>query len=130
LDVSAVKGELDALGVPADKAEAFWNVARDNITTRRDIPKWWDLCANGAEPMVADEDAEFIADAMALLPEGPLGPDAWSNWTSAVKEVTGRKGKGLFMPLRKALTGQERGPEMADLLPLLQTIPARKLAKT
>lgn len=46
-----------------------------------------------------------------------------------MKEATGRKGKGLFMPLRKALTGQERGPEMADLLPLLQTIPARKLAK-
>ena len=66
---------------------------------------------------------------MALLPEGPLGPDAWGSWTNAVKEATGRKGKGLFMPLRKALTGQERGPEMADLLPLLQTIPTRKLAK-
>ena len=26
------------------------------------------------------------------------------------------------MPLRKALTGMERGPEMASLLPLLQMI--------
>jgi glutamyl-tRNA synthetase len=129
LNATAVKADLDALGVPADKAEAFWTVARENIITRRDIAKWWDLCANGAEPMIADEDAEFISEAMALLPDGPLGPDAWSTWTSAVKEATGRKGKGLFMPLRKALTGQERGPEMADLLPLLQTIPARKLAK-
>jgi glutamyl-tRNA synthetase len=129
LDVTAVKADLDALGVPADKAEAFWTVARENITTRRDIAKWWDLCANGADPLVADEDAAFVAEAMALLPEGPLGPDAWGSWTNAVKEATGRKGKGLFMPLRKALTGQERGPEMADLLPLLQTIPARKLAK-
>ena len=42
-----------------------------------------------------------------------------------MKEKTGRKGKGLFMPLRKALTGQERGPEMAALLPLLQVIRAR-----
>jgi glutamyl-tRNA synthetase len=42
-----------------------------------------------------------------------------------VKEATGRKGKGLFMPLRKALTGMERGPEMATLLPLLQVIRAR-----
>jgi len=40
-----------------------------------------------------------------------------------VKEATGRKGKGLFMPLRLALTGQTSGPEMADLMPLLQTAP-------
>ena len=129
LDYPAVKDDLAALGVPDDQAEAFWNVARENITTRSDIAAWWTLCSKGAEPLVDPDDAEFIAEAMALLPEGPLGPEAWSTWTSEVKEATGRKGKGLFMPLRKALTGQERGPEMADLLPLLQTIPARKLAK-
>lgn len=129
LDYSLMKDELATLGVTDDKAEAFWNVARANITTRKDIAGWWALCSDGAEPLVADEDAAFIADAMALLPEGPLAADTWSTWTTAVKEATGRKGKGLFMPLRKAITGQERGPEMADLLPLLQTIPARKLAK-
>ncbi len=42
-----------------------------------------------------------------------------------MKEATGRKGKALFMPLRKALTGEASGPEMADLLPLLQTIRAK-----
>ena len=40
-----------------------------------------------------------------------------------VKDETGRKGKALFMPLRKAVTGMERGPEMADVMPLLQTKP-------
>ena len=129
LDYSVMKDELATLGVPDTQAEAFWNVARANITTRKDIAAWWALCSNGAEPLVADEDADFIAEAMALLPDGPLAADAWSTWTTAVKEATGRKGKGLFMPLRKAITGQERGPEMADLLPLMQNIPARKLAK-
>ena len=57
-----------------------------------------------------------------MLPPPPYDADTWSNWTAAVKEATGRKGKALFMPLRKALTGQERGPEMADLMPLLQTV--------
>jgi len=42
-----------------------------------------------------------------------------------VKAATGRKGKGLFMPLRKALTGQAHGPDMAKVLPLLQVIRAR-----
>jgi glutamyl-tRNA synthetase len=42
-----------------------------------------------------------------------------------VKEATGRKGKGLFMPLRRAVTGQDRGPDMSDVMPLLQVVKAR-----
>ena len=129
LPLSAVADEIAALGVPADKAELFWSVTRENIETRKDLAGWWALFRDGAEPVIADEDRDFIAEAMAILPEGPLTQDSWGAWTQAVKEQTGRKGKGLFMPLRKALTGRERGPEMADVLPLLQTIPARKLAK-
>ncbi|MCL3881145.1 glutamate--tRNA ligase [Marivita sp. GX14005] len=129
LSYDDVKDELAALGVPDDIAPDFWAVAKDNITTRSDLLPWWTLCRDGAEPLVAEEDRDFVAQAMALLPDGTLTRETWSNWTAAVKEATGRKGKGLFMPLRKALTGQERGPEMADLLPLLQTIPARDLTK-
>ena len=62
---------------------------------------------------------------MKLLPEGPFDGDTWKSWTAAVKEATGRKGKGLFMPLRKALTGQGHGPDMGDVMPLLQVVKAR-----
>ncbi len=120
-----VADAVAAVGVPADKAERFWNVTRDNITTLNDLGKWWDLYTNGAEPEIDDEDKEFIAEAMKLLPEGPFDDDTWSTWTAAVKEATGRKGRGLFMPLRKALTGQKNGPDMASLMPLLQVIKAR-----
>jgi len=120
-----VADAVAAVGVPADKADRFWNVTRDNITTLNDLGKWWDLYTNGAEPEIDDEDKEFIAEAMKLLPEGPFDDDTWSNWTAAVKEATGRKGRGLFMPLRKALTGQKNGPDMASLMPLLQVIKAR-----
>ncbi|MCA0997543.1 glutamate--tRNA ligase [Alloyangia pacifica] len=129
LPLQDVAEELTAIGVPAEKQELFWGVARDNITTRKDIPGWWALFRDGAEPLIADEDRDFIAEAMALLPEGPYTRDTWGEWTKTVKEATGRKGKGLFMPLRKALTGLERGPEMADVLPLLEKIPAKDLAK-
>ena len=123
--LDAVRAEVAALGVPEDLAEPFWLMARDNITTLGDLAGWWALCRDGAEPLIADEDREFIAQAMDLLPEGPFDGDTWGTWTKAVKEASGRKGKGLFMPLRKALTGQERGPEMAALLPLLQVVKAR-----
>jgi glutamyl-tRNA synthetase len=33
--------------------------------------------------------------------------------------ATGRRGRALFRPLRLALTGEEHGPELKDLLPLM-----------
>jgi len=63
---------------------------------------------------------------LALLPSQPFTSDTWGHWTAAVKQATGRKGKNLFMPLRKALTGKEHGPDMAALLPFLQVIKAKE----
>ena len=123
LTFAQVQDKIAALGVPADKAEAFWNVARANITVLADLEGWWKLFRDGAEPVIADEDRDFIKQAFALLPAQPFTKETWSQWTAAVKEATGRKGKGLFMPLRKALTGMEHGPEMADVLPLLSKLP-------
>jgi glutamyl-tRNA synthetase len=59
---------------------------------------------------------------MNLLPERPWTAETWNAWTGAVKDATDRKGKGLFMPLRKALTGMEHGPDMSKLMPLLQKV--------
>ena len=125
LPFEAVRDRIAALGVPADKAERFWAVASKNITRLDDLGPWWDLCRDGADPVVAPEDAEFVAQAMALLPEPPFTEATWAEWTGAVKERTGRKGKGLFMPLRLALTGQAQGPEMAELMPLMSKVRGR-----
>jgi len=122
LPFAAVADRIAALGVPPELAERFWAVASQNITTLDDLDGWWHLCRDGAEPAVDEGDREFVAQAMALLPDPPFTEATWADWTGAVKQATGRKGKALFMPLRKALTGQERGPEMADLMPLLQTV--------
>ncbi|MFO8126940.1 MAG: glutamate--tRNA ligase, partial [Yoonia sp.] len=114
---------LTSAGVPEEFREPFWNVVRDNINTLDEVADWWVLFRDGAKPLVADEDREFVAEAFAMLPTLPYTSDTWGEWTTAVKEATGRKGKGLFMPLRKAVTGRERGPEMADVMRLLQTRP-------
>ncbi|WP_422025657.1 glutamate--tRNA ligase [Roseovarius sp.] len=123
---SDVKAEIAALGVPDDQAERFWEVTRENVSTIKDLGPWWVMFRDGAEPDIAEEDREFVAEAMALLPEGPYDGETWGKWTAEVKEKTGRKGKGLFMPLRKALTGQSHGPDMSQVLPLLQTIKAKR----
>ncbi len=120
--VAAVAAKLAEIGVPEALSEPFWNVARENITTLHDLDAWWTLCRDGADPLIAGEDAEMVAAAMKLLPAPPYTAESWSIWTAAVKEATGRKGRGLFMPLRKALTGLDHGPDMKDLMPLLQKV--------
>ena len=120
-----VAGLISDLGVPDDLAARFWEVTRENITTLKELEGWWVMFRDGAEPVIDDEDSEFVTEAMALLPDGPYDTDSWGTWTAAVKEATGRKGRGLFMPLRKALTGQSHGPDMSQVMPLLQIIRAK-----
>ena len=124
-----VADTIAALGVPEALAPQFWDVARENITRLDDLSGWWALCRDGAEPDIAPEDADFVAEALRLLPPPPYSPTAWKDWTDAVKSATGRKGKGLFMPLRKALTGRPHGPDMGALMPLLQRVPALEQAQ-
>ncbi len=45
--------------------------------------------------------------------------DPWHALTDAVKEATGARGRSLFLPLRRALTGRDHGPDMGELLPLI-----------
>lgn len=125
LSVDNVAADIAALGVPDDLAPAFWAVTRENINTLKDLDAWWTMFRDGADPVIDDEDADFVQTAIGLLPDGPFDADTWSAWTAAVKEATGRKGRGLFMPLRKALTGQSHGPDMSAVMPLLQVIKAR-----
>ena len=126
LPLASVKDAVAGAGVPEEMAEPFWHVVRDNIVTLHDLGEWWHLISQGVRPVVDEADCAFVEQAMTLFPQGEVTQETWTQWTNAVKAATGRKGRALFMPLRKALTGQSHGPDMAALLPLLQNIPGRK----
>jgi len=112
-----VRERLAALDVVGYRAEALWRAARGNLQTFDDILKWRRV-AEG-EIAAIREDPDFLKEAAGLLPAEPWDETTWSAWTGAVKAATGRKGKSLFHPLRLALTGEESGPELAALLPLI-----------
>ncbi len=123
LPYSNVSARIAALGVPDFKAQAFWDVAKANITVLDDLEGWWSLFRDGATPLVDEADREFAAQALELLPPMPWTRETWGEWSGAVKTTTGRKGKDLFRPLRRLMTGRDAGPEMADVMPLLQHRP-------
>ncbi len=113
---AAVKDKLSSLDLD-EVDEEFWLAVRPNLERLRDIKDWWQV-ANGPVEITI-EDPEFIEQAAALLPPAPWSENTWGEWTKAVKENTGRKGKELFMPLRQALTGMSHGPELNQLLLLI-----------
>ncbi|MRG57100.1 glutamate--tRNA ligase [Phyllobacterium sp. SYP-B3895] len=116
-----VSERLTALGIKGDRAGAFWLAVRGNLSKVLDAAAWWTIVNEGpaTDVAVAAEDADFVRAAFDLLPAEPWSRETWKQWTDAVKDQSGRKGKSLFMPLRIALTGLASGPELADLLPLL-----------
>ncbi|GHA83421.1 glutamate--tRNA ligase 1 [Algimonas arctica] len=116
---TVVKDRLDTLGVHGD--EAFWLAIRDNIEVVDDAAGW---NATLYAPMagVIDADDKAFCDTAAELMDDEAD---WSELIRKLKDHTDRKGKGLFMPLRKALTGRNNGPQMGPLLTLMGADKAR-----
>jgi len=105
--------------LPDGVTEQLWNVVRANLERLADVKIWIDIADADIDPVIADDDAAFLKEAAGLLPDGDWDGETWGAWTKAVKDATGRKGKGLFMPLRQALTGLDHGPELKAYLPLI-----------
>ena len=105
--------------LPAGMGEAGWLALRPNLERLADAADWWRVVTGPVEGRGDPEDAGFLEEAACAAEAIGWGDDPWHALTSALKERTGRKGKGLFRPLRLAITGRGSGPDMATLLPLI-----------
>ncbi|WP_312783437.1 glutamate--tRNA ligase [Brevundimonas sp.] len=114
LTYAEAQPRLVELGV--DLGEGFWEAVKPNLNKFADAAEMAKIVTGPVTPVI--EDTAFAAAALEVLPD-VIDAGAWSAWTAAVKEKTGAKGKGLFMPLRLALTGQAHGPDMAAMAPLI-----------
>ena len=98
-------------------SQEFWNVVQPNVSKLSDVADWQAIVEGPVVPKI--EDAGHIAKVRDLLPEGDITPETWGIWTGNIKEELGVKGRALFMPLRQAITGQDHGPDMGVVLPLI-----------
>ncbi|MBB6734913.1 glutamate--tRNA ligase [Cohnella zeiphila] len=80
------------------------------VLAEEGVPKVLEAFARQVEAM---DDAAYTADAI----KGAI---------KAVQAETGAKGKGLFMPIRVALTGQTHGPDLNETIWLLGRVKALK----
>jgi glutamyl-tRNA synthetase len=111
--------------LPPLASESRWLAVRGNIKRVIEAADWLAVCRGPVAPRI--EDPGLTASAAVLLPEEPWDHSTWGQWTSDVKEATGKSGRALYHPLRLALTAREDGPEMKLLLPLIGR--ARTLAR-
>jgi glutamyl-tRNA synthetase len=108
-----VKSRLAAIGLDG-VTSAFWDFARNNIKQLTDVKEWWEICY-GEVVFPEPQHAALLTCAKDCLPEEPWDAGSFDDWIGQVKEKSGLKGKDLFIPLRRALTGQEHGPELREL---------------
>lgn len=106
--------------VPEAARDEFVALVRDTSLFPADAMAWARVLfsdalelSEAARGAIASAGDAFFAAALANLSTD------FKAVANAVKDVTGRKGKELFMPLRLALTGHEHGPEMSKVTVLL-----------
>lgn len=97
----------------------FWQSIHNNINKLSEVKLWNDICNKQIDPVIDEEDVEFLSDIAKILPDNNWSENTWDEWINNIKKITDRKGKKLFMPIRKALTAIEHGPELKYILPLI-----------
>ncbi|MGO4166110.1 glutamate--tRNA ligase [Novosphingobium sp. YAF33] len=118
--VHALPFEAVSDRLPDEMDAGAWETIRPNLSYVHEAADWWTVVIGPIEvPTLAEEDRAYLAEAVAVLSKLEWSDGVWKALTGALKDATGRKGKGLFLPLRLALTGMEHGPDMGALLPLI-----------
>jgi glutamyl-tRNA synthetase len=110
-------------GLDEQQRAQFATVVRGNVVLPADVRPWVKVVFGKLEEFepaalaaMREAGEGFFAEAARLL--GQPGGD-FKAAVKALGQATGRKGPGLFMPLRAALTGFTHGPELGPMLTLV-----------
>ncbi len=115
MDFATVRHRL-----PLGMSEALWLAVRPNLDKIDDAAAWLQVVEHRIDcPAIDPADRDYLQAAAEAAGKIEWNEDPWHALTGLLKAQTGRKGRALFLPLRVALTGQEHGPDMKALLPLI-----------
>ncbi|WP_424134516.1 glutamate--tRNA ligase [Roseomonas chloroacetimidivorans] len=105
--------------LPEGADEEFWLAIRGNLDLLAEARDWFEVVRGDITVPEQPEESGLLKAALEALPPDPWDSTTWSAWTGAVSAATDKKGKALFLPLRRALTGEEHGPDLKTFLPLI-----------
>lgn len=97
------------------KMHALWDTVKGNINKLSEV-SFWDDVFHGKMKMSTEKlDDTFLKQMLDTLPSSA----DFDQWISKLKEISGKKGRDLFHPIRIALTDLENGPELKKIVQFL-----------
>ncbi|ACT69472.1 glutamyl-tRNA synthetase 1 [Neorickettsia risticii str. Illinois] len=101
-------------------SETFWDAVKSNVRNIPEVNYWWETCTTEAKVYHGMGcDAQLVRDAISVLPQEEVSHETYRRWVELIAENYGYNKKVIHTNLRLALTGKERGPEMAVILPFI-----------
>jgi len=100
--------------LPPGATELFWLAIRGHIDLLTEARHWWDVVSGTIYPPIPDGTGPLVQQARAALPEEPWDEQTWPSWLAAIGADPDNTAS-----LRLILTGEEQGPELAAVLPLM-----------
>ena len=116
--------KLADLDIKVPSAEQY-EVISENLANYYDIAVWHKVLEDFSSAEFSVEDQEFLKICADLLVD--ISTDKFlPEWVANISERTGRKGRGIYHPIRLALTNMEDGPELKKIIPLLGLAEVKK----
>jgi nondiscriminating glutamyl-tRNA synthetase len=124
---------LQKAGIRTDEIDRQWfrqisGVLRENLVVLSQVDEYLGIFFDekfsfeeGAKTLLQDpRNRETLRSVLGVLEtSSEIVFSGQTPLLSQLEKKTGRKGKNLYAPLRAAITGKTRGPELARTLPLL-----------
>jgi len=124
---------ISKAGYDVNQLESRWldrmvEAVKPNLATLADIVPYMAMLddeqfqiGEDAAVILREEEAQTVVMALLKLIDdgGFAGEDFYPQMMTKLRAETGVKGKRLFMPVRAAITGTTRGPELDKIFPLL-----------
>jgi len=124
---------LQKTGIRTEEIDRQWlkqvlGVLKENIVVLSQVEEYLGIFFDekfffeeGAKTLLRDPgNREILRSALGVVEDWPeFTSGEQTSLVSQLEKKTGRKGKSLYAPLRAAVTGNTRGPELARTLPLL-----------
>jgi glutamyl-tRNA synthetase len=102
--------------LPAGATAPFWLAIRGHIDLLNEARHWWDVVNGTIFPPIPDGAAQLVRRARETLPGEPWDERTWPAWLAAIPPDAGNENAAR---LRLILTGEDQGPELTAILPLI-----------
>jgi nondiscriminating glutamyl-tRNA synthetase len=124
---------LEKSGIRIDQIDRPWlnqvfGALKENLVVLSQVEEYLGIFFDeklffeeGAKAILQDpRNRETVRSVLSLLEDSSeFTSDGRTSMLSQLEKQTGRKGKDLYAPLRAAVTGKTKGPELVKTLPLL-----------